>query len=197
MIKPNRIENEIAAVWPGKCPPLKTGPWLTKPWTEDDFVVFTSHGKAPFRMTDVFLDSGAVIETTSWIPQVRRNVEDALTILKVRQLERRLVEVERSSSEIKNVVFNGGVILPIGSLAPSDLVVVKTMYFHVREEGGVFLSSFVDANINASGESEMDAVDMLKKRIVKLFKYFSTNESRLGTEPARQLAVLREFVRRD
>jgi hypothetical protein len=65
----------------------------------------------------------------------------------------------------------------------------------VQQEDETFVASFLDANINASGESQLDAVEELKEAIVARFLLFSSKEAVLGEEPRRQLAVLRQFIR--
>ncbi len=87
------------------------------------------------------------------------------------------------------------VIVPIQSLEPSPVGVTQAILAVVREEDGAFIASFVDANINASGETQLDAVEMLKDVIASSFQLFVGKESVLGEEPKRQLAVLRHFLR--
>ena len=57
------------------------------------------------------------------------------------------------------------------------------------------MASFVDANMNASGETQLDAIEMLKDVIASSFRLFLSKPAVLGEEPKRQLAVLRHFVR--
>ena len=74
--------------------------------------------------------------------------------------------------------------------------VIQPILAVVQEEDGTcFVASFVDANINASGETQLEAVEMLKDMISSSFQLFLTREAVLGDEPKRQLAVLRHFVR--
>ena len=64
-------------------------------------------------------------------------------------------------------------------------------------EGESYVASFVDANVNASGETVNDAVDNLKDMMVALLESLgSLPKKRLGKGPARQLAVLRAFIRK-
>jgi predicted RNase H-like HicB family nuclease len=87
------------------------------------------------------------------------------------------------------------VIVPIQDLAPARVEVIQPILAIIQEEDGAFVASFVDANINASGESQLDAVEMLKDVIASSFQLFLKKEGVLGDEPRRQLAVLRHFVR--
>ena len=84
------------------------------------------------------------------------------------------------------------VIVPIQDLGPAQ--VKQPIFAVVQEEDSVFVASFVDANMNASGETQLDAVEMLKDVIASSFRLFLDKEAVLGEEPQRQLAVLRRFV---
>ncbi len=79
------------------------------------------------------------------------------------------------------------IIVPIQDLAPSTVDVIQPMLAVVREEDGAFVASFVDANMNASGETQLDAVEMLKDVIASSFRLFVAKEAVLGEEPKRQL----------
>jgi hypothetical protein len=87
------------------------------------------------------------------------------------------------------------VIVPIQDLVPSKVEVVKPILAVVQEDEGAFVASFVDANLNASGETQLEAIEMLKDVIASSFLLFTGKEAVLGDEPQRQLAVLRHFVR--
>jgi predicted RNase H-like HicB family nuclease len=61
------------------------------------------------------------------------------------------------------------------------------------EEG--FSAGFFDANIHASGDTEEEALRNLKSLILDVFDSLSAEPPKdLGPQPARQLAVLNEFV---
>jgi hypothetical protein len=66
----------------------------------------------------------------------------------------------------------------------------------VRPSDGEYEATFFDANIGIIGDTEEEAVRNLKLLIVDTFEMLESNEASLGPEPARQLAVLREFLRR-
>ena len=50
---------------------------------------------------------------------------------------------------------------------------VRPILAVVQKEDGVFVASFVDANINASGESQLDAVEMLQNMVASTFRLLS------------------------
>jgi hypothetical protein len=83
----------------------------------------------------------------------------------------------------------------IASLAPENLELVKAIPIVIEEDDGTFVASFLDANINASGENSLDAYEQLKQTVVSRFRLLEKHEHELGTEPRRQLTVLRDFVR--
>lgn len=85
--------------------------------------------------------------------------------------------------------------VPIGSFGSRSLEVIRPILAIMQEEDEVFIASFVEANINASGENQPDALEMLKDMIVSSFRLLLRKESVLGEEPRRQLGVLRRFVR--
>ena len=59
-----------------------------------------------------------------------------------------------------------------------------------------YLATFFDANIGITGDTREEAVANLRLLLVDMFDDFETQESQLGPEPERQLAVLRVFIRR-
>jgi len=85
--------------------------------------------------------------------------------------------------------------VPIRSLGSRPLEVIQPIPAIVQEEDEVFIASFVEGNINASGENQLDAVEMLKDMIASSFRLLVRKESVLGEEPRRQLGILRRFVR--
>ncbi len=85
----------------------------------------------------------------------------------------------------------------IASLSPEPLTVLKPLNIVVRQSGGDFLATFVDANINASGDTEAEAVSNLKDMVAATFDLLtSAPQETLGPAPKRQLGVLLEFLRR-
>jgi len=110
-------------------------------------------------------------------------------------LQMQLNEVQGRVDVLEQRIRRQAVVIPIQSLEPSPVDVVAPILAVVQEDDGVFVASFVDANINASGETQLDAMEMLKDVIASTFQVFLSKEDFLGEEPKRQLAVLRHFVR--
>jgi hypothetical protein len=118
----------------------------------------------------------------------KKSIYLAKTQLQVGRLEahiaRMRVELERKPT-----------LTPITSLAPRPFQVLQPIYAVVREDGGAFVASFADANINASGDTRSEALEILKDSLAARFRFFAESEAELGDEPQRQLSVLREFLR--
>jgi hypothetical protein len=104
----------------------------------------------------------------------------------VRKLSQRVAELESEPQPA---------LVPIQSFEPLPFEVAQTILAVVQKDEGVFVASFFDANINASGDSQLDAVEMLKDMIVSTFRLLVRKEEVLGDGPRKQLAVLRQFVR--
>ncbi len=88
-------------------------------------------------------------------------------------------------------------IVPIDTLAPEPLVVVRPFHVTVEPYEDEYRASFVDANLSAFGETRNEAVWVLKDIIAATFEMLSDlGEARLGPGPARRFQVLREFIRK-
>jgi hypothetical protein len=83
----------------------------------------------------------------------------------------------------------------IASLAPEPFVLNKSIPVLIRHEGDSYVATFVEANINASGDTLPNAVDNLKDVLVALFQRLSQEpKASLGKRPTKQLAILQEFL---
>jgi hypothetical protein len=82
----------------------------------------------------------------------------------------------------------------INDLDSSSYEIIKPIPVVMQEEDGVSVASFIEANINASGETVPDAIDMLKDMIVSSYQLFVEKESVLGEGPKTQLTVLRKHL---
>lgn len=88
-------------------------------------------------------------------------------------------------------------IVPITTLAPEPLDLVRDISVVVQPVEHGFTATFFDVNISTSGDTQEEAVSNLKSLIVDIFKDLESEPpERLGPEPTRQLNVLRAFLRR-
>ena len=84
------------------------------------------------------------------------------------------------------------------TFAPEPFEMLKEIEVAIEFNGDDdFLASFTDANVNASGCNEAEAIDNLKDNILSAFEYLDPLPSvKLAKPLQKQIAVLREFVRR-
>jgi len=88
-------------------------------------------------------------------------------------------------------------VVPIQTLAPFPYRLVKPFEVLVTFHGDHYVASFVDANIGASGDTDVEAVLNLKDMLVSAFEMLAElNDDELGPGPCMQKHVLEEFIRR-
>lgn len=88
-------------------------------------------------------------------------------------------------------------IIPIDTFTPQPYGLLKPILASVNAVEGGFDAGWFDANIHSSGDNEEEAVSNLKSLILDFFNKFSSEPAeRLGPEPSRQLAVLREYIQK-
>lgn len=83
----------------------------------------------------------------------------------------------------------------IQTFAPEPYDLLRPLSVAVRPDEDEFSACFPDANLTAFGDNEFEAVEHLKGMILDTFDKFSSGR-KLGPGPTKQLAVLREFIRR-
>jgi predicted RNase H-like HicB family nuclease len=128
------------------------------------------------------------------IPLVLAKFAQALLASRVENLER---EVEALRARLDKGGAQRSIIVPIESFAPEPFEVIKPFHVVVEPADGEFIASLYDANINASGETEEEAVADLKDMMLTLFERLQQEpEQALGVGPKRQLAVLKSLVRK-
>ena len=110
----------------------------------------------------------------------------------------RLQKLEEEVQDLKRRLTDAaGARLVVATLAPAPYEVIQEIPVWVRPEDDSYVASFVDGNVNASGETVNDAVDNLKDVMTALLESLgSLSKRRLGKGPARQLAALRAFIRK-
>ncbi len=86
--------------------------------------------------------------------------------------------------------------VPVTSLTPETLELSKPVFVVVQPDGDEFLATYFDANLNATGDTQTEAVDNLKDILVSTFRrYTELGEQKLGPGPRKQLAVLQSIFR--
>lgn len=87
------------------------------------------------------------------------------------------------------------ILVPIETFAPEPYEVVKPFHVVVRFQEKEYIASFFDANLSASGDTQMEAIVNLKDIITATFDILTTeNEEELGPGPLQQKKVLGEFM---
>ena len=88
-------------------------------------------------------------------------------------------------------------VIPITTLAPEPYQILRDIPAVVEPAADGFIATFFDANISTSGDSQEEAVSNLRSLILDTFEFLAAEPAdSLGPEPARQLAVLRVFLKR-
>jgi hypothetical protein len=83
--------------------------------------------------------------------------------------------------------------MEIHTFAPELYRVKKPIPVVVRPHDGAFLASFLDANVNASGETEQEAFAAVKALMLDMLDHLA-RQARLGPKLATRLSALREFI---
>jgi predicted RNase H-like HicB family nuclease len=83
--------------------------------------------------------------------------------------------------------------MEIHTFAPEPYAVKKPIPIVIRPHDGEFLASFLDANVNASGETEQEAFGAVKSLILDMFEHLH-RQPKLGPKLALRLAVLQDFI---
>jgi predicted RNase H-like HicB family nuclease len=105
-------------------------------------------------------------------------------------------ELRTLKGQVSQLQYNQQTFVPIDTLAPEPLQVIRTFNVTVEPYEDEFRASFFDANLTAFGETRSEAIWNLKDIIAITFEtLMDVGETKLGPGPARQLSVLREFIR--
>jgi len=148
------------------------------------------------------------IRSAEWQEQLqvaaRRFVDQLETNLRqferVQTIEREVAALNNAVQILRNEVCKlrdaNSIVAQITTLEPKPFVVLNPISVVLQEvDTNSAIASFFDANINASGHSIPDAYEALKDAIVSTYKAYTRHEAELGSEPRRQLAVIRKFIR--
>jgi hypothetical protein len=105
--------------------------------------------------------------------------------------------VETLTGRVQKLAQPGSILVPITSLEPKPFDILQTIYVVVQPSDDEYIATFFDANINAGGANQVEAVDNLKDVLLHQFEHWSALPAKkLGPGPRRQLQVLRSFLKR-
>ena len=110
-------------------------------------------------------------------------------------LEDSVKELKDRLASIEDTAILGTFTLHVETFAPEPYRVRRPIPVSLQRRVDGYVASFVEANVNSSGDTQQEAVANVKELILDVFDSLSTlPPSKLGPGPARQLAVLREFI---
>ena len=106
-------------------------------------------------------------------------------------------QVESLNSKTAPLESRGCFIVPIETFAPEPFELLKEIKVVVEESEDEFIAGFYDANVSAGGSNPQEAFENLKDLLLSRFDYLDEIPSeKLGPAPRKQIAVLRQFIRR-
>jgi hypothetical protein len=106
-------------------------------------------------------------------------------------------QVQQLEAKVADLLDREAFIVPITTFDPEPFDLLKEIKAVVQRSGDDYMASFFDANVNVSGVNEVDAIENLKDMLLSRFDYLDQlPPEKLGPGPARQIAVLRTFIRR-
>jgi predicted RNase H-like HicB family nuclease len=122
------------------------------------------------------------------IAVTRRSIEAGLLRMEVDALKQQVQDLQEQ-------INRGPISTFIATLAPEPHQLLKPIPVVICREDDAFVASFVDANVNATGDTETESLAILKEMITSAFDLYQAEEENLSPELQRQLIVLRQFVR--
>lgn len=132
------------------------------------------------------------VDTTSLRPTARDLPETELeNQLRIDHLESDVFQLEARLAHVE-----GARVVTIDTMAPEKIDLLKPFHVNIEPCDDGFSASFVDANLMAFGETQPEAIWNLKDLIAGTIEaLIEAGEENLGPGPARQLDVLRQFMR--
>ena len=86
--------------------------------------------------------------------------------------------------------------ISITTFAPEPYELLKPISIVIEGQTHGFVASFVEANINASGETEHEAINLVKDTILMAYERLSAkDDTKLGPGPLRQKQILTSLIR--
>ena len=86
--------------------------------------------------------------------------------------------------------------ISIATFAPEPYELLKPISIEIEGQGDGFVASFVEANINGSGATEHEAINMVKDTILMAYERLSAKDDRqLGPGPLKQKQILTSLIR--
>jgi predicted RNase H-like HicB family nuclease len=110
-------------------------------------------------------------------------------------LEDSVKDLKDRLAAIEDAAILGTFTLHVETFAPEPYKVKRPIPLSLQRRTDGYIASFVEANVNSSGDTQQEALANVKELILDAFDSLSSlPPSKLGPGPARQLAVQREFI---
>ena len=160
--------------------------WLESPWRRGDY----PHDDPRGDTATVILRPGVVPD-----PEEVKTLVDSLrreTILgKLQAISEQLRSLQEQLAD-----HGKSTVLPIQHISDPAVSLLRPFMVVLTDYGDGFLCEFPDCNVNASGDTQLEAINNFKDIVVAVFKRWSRDPAeRLGPGPARQLEILENFLR--
>ena len=156
-------------------------------WEEKEGCLGLVHGERQGALFNVDWSQSVVNALDSWVELVEPTYTLEALAKEVLLLKERLIRLEEEQA----------VRVPIQSLSPEPYELLRPFEVVVRKCDDQFLATFYDANLSASGDTDIEAVSNLKDIIIGTLEVLlEHDESHLGPGPRQQLEVLASFIKR-
>jgi len=114
--------------------------------------------------------------------------------LHLERIEKRL---EETVCRVSLIEERQSKIVRLQTFAPEPFEMLKEICVLIEQDEEEVYASFVDANVNASGCNQAEAIENLKENVLSRFDYLEQQNPEVLAKPLKkQREVLREFVRR-
>jgi predicted RNase H-like HicB family nuclease len=122
-----------------------------------------------------------------------QTVQEQRENLRIDGLERRILMLQ---SQVHCLQRCAPVSVVVDTMAPEPIDVIRPFHVVVEPYEDEMRASFDDANLSAFGETRNEAIWNLKDLIAGTFEILDAHEpEQLGPGPARQLEVLKQFIK--
>ncbi len=161
-----------------------------------------AHGRFDFyeeerACNDHFFGEIEAPEVGEWAPLAEAIAKWAGFTEQRRSLAELKAQVNALERKLSEFPKSGSITVPICTFDPGPFDLLKEIKVVVRPCDDEFLATFFDANVNASGCNETDAVNSLKDMLLRRFDYLDKMPiEKLGPALVKQITVLRTFIRR-
>jgi hypothetical protein len=112
-------------------------------------------------------------------------------------LQALLNRIDSLETKIDALVKVGSLVVPITSFGDEPFEALQEIKVVIEPSDDEYVASFFEANVNAQGCNQQEAFDNLKETLLSRFDYLDSRPpEKLGPSLKRQIAVLRDFIRR-